>query len=133
MLATNMINAMVDNMVTPEGLAGMLARGKPESQKTDSTAPRTNPDSTVKAPRIERAYEGLDVFKVTYHDPESDDPMITLVMNRAGLFSWKLTSIRMHYIDTSSNEQPQVSPAPLPRRTAAPRRSLMRTCGASRS
>ncbi|MGI8894410.1 MAG: DUF2939 domain-containing protein [Casimicrobiaceae bacterium] len=99
--AGRIVNGMVDSLVTPEWLAGMVSRGKRDKQGPNPTAPPTASATTLtgKPPRIQQGYEGLDIFKVTVHDVDVGDPMVTLVLGREGIFSWKLKSIRMRDFD----------------------------------
>jgi hypothetical protein len=95
MLAAAMLGPMVDRMVTPESLASMMANGKASNSVPRPAKDDPTPAEPGKAPRIVREYEGLDVFKVSIHAIDDDKETVTFVLNRQGLFSWKLTSIRM--------------------------------------
>jgi len=95
MLAAAMVGPMVDRMVTPESLATMIASGKSTEAAPPPAKDGAPPTDPGKQPRIVREYEGLDVFKVSIHAPDDDKEAVALVLNRQGLFSWKLTSIRM--------------------------------------
>ena len=100
MLAGNMVNVVVDGMVTPDNVANMINSGKakPLAEKNapaNSTSIPASESGQIKAPRIQRYYEGLDIFKVDMYEPESDKVLITLVLNREGWFGWKLKSIRL--------------------------------------
>jgi Protein of unknown function (DUF2939) len=98
-LAGGMVNTLVEGMVTPESLANMVSSGKVEADKGTASAPAagdtTSGKQTAQRPRVERRYEGMDVFHVEMHDPDTDKLMLTLVLNREGWFGWKLKSVRM--------------------------------------
>lgn len=109
-LAGGMVNTLVDGMVTPESVASMVSSGKakPEAGKgTPASTPAANTTSgkpAAKAPRVDRHYEGMDVFHVEMHDPDRDKLMLTLVLNREGWFGWKLKSVRMPAWTDSIND-----------------------------
>jgi len=100
-LATAMIGPMVDVMITPEGMAMMMKGEKPTPAKVASQAKQPNPQSVAVQdagdPQIETSmfYEGFDQFVVTMKKVGSTDDPIGFVMQRRGLFSWKVTSIRL--------------------------------------
>jgi hypothetical protein len=96
MLAGGMVNMLVDGMVTPEGVATMVNSGKAKPPAMAATPfPKTEPSGDPdKRPRIERHYDGLGVFKVEMHDPQTDATTLTLVLNREGWFDWKLKAVR---------------------------------------
>ncbi|MGC1816451.1 MAG: DUF2939 domain-containing protein [Casimicrobiaceae bacterium] len=101
MLAGGMINVVVDSMVTSEGLVNILSHGTPTHADPNATPPaNTSTDGKCgaesgKPPRIEHHYESLHVFKVEMYDPQTDKPMLTMLLNRENLFGWKLKSIRL--------------------------------------
>jgi len=97
MLAGGMLNLLVDQMITPESVAIMIDRGKAKTAAGEAI-PAASDNSSVdsgKSPRVERRYEGMSVFKVELHDPQTDAPALTLVLNREGWFGWKLKAIRL--------------------------------------
>ncbi|MHB8495854.1 MAG: DUF2939 domain-containing protein [Casimicrobiaceae bacterium] len=95
------INRVVDSMVTSEGLVNVLSHGAPTRANPNATPPaNTSTDGKCgiesgKPPRVEHQYESLHVFKVQMYDPQTDKPMLTMVLNREHLFGWKLKSIRL--------------------------------------
>ena len=99
-LAGSMVGTMVDNLVTPESIATMVNRAKPRDRLAGNAA--SGPTDTAppvavdaKRPRVVQHYEGLDVFQVELHDPNTDELGLTLVLGRDGWFGWKLRSIRL--------------------------------------
>lgn len=101
---TAMAGMVVDNLVTPEGLANMLAKGTAAKPKAEPAAPAAGaaPKSDGKQPRVEETYEGLDIFKVAFYPPDSDKQALVLVMHRDGIFTWKLKSVRMPTLDPAN-------------------------------
>ena len=97
MLAANMITGMVDSMVTPDAVANMLASGRAPNHapggKVAEHAPASAGEREV--PRVRQGYEGLDTFKTILLDPTTDDEMLVAVLSRQGLFSWRLTAVRL--------------------------------------
>lgn len=89
-MAAAFINPMIDALVTPESLAMMMKGDKP--QPGTNAAASTKSDTDV---NTAMSYESFDRFVVTVKKKgEASDP-IGLVFNRDGLFSWKLSAIRL--------------------------------------
>jgi hypothetical protein len=109
MLASAMINTFVDAMVTPEGVASMISTGKAPDAPGNKTTPKpvseTSSGSKKSEPIVSRAYEGLDIFKTTMLDPETKKPMLVAVMQRQGLFGWKLTAIRFPWLMDNAGDK----------------------------
>jgi hypothetical protein len=89
-MAAAFISPLVDALVTPESLAlimqgdkPLLGKSKPQAQKTD-----TDTDTSM-------AYEGFNRFVVTVRKKDTTLEPISLVFNRDGLFTWKLSAIRL--------------------------------------
>jgi hypothetical protein len=107
MLAGNMANMVVDGMVTPDNLANMINRGRAKSlmardlSLANAPADSNSSNDPGKRPRIDQYYEGMGVFKIEMHDPNSDKVLITWVLNREGWFEWKLESMRLTAFDES--------------------------------
>ena len=97
MLASNMMNDLVDHMLTPESVAKMVIRGsaKPsESIPTRASASagaaspsRESPDNVA---HIQRYYERLDISKVDFSRASEPKPQLVLVRHRQRRFGWKL-------------------------------------------
>jgi len=93
-----MVNAMVDAMVSPQGLAMMMQGQKPlHSAATEATAPDTQQGDTPQADKVETSmgYDGLSQFTVTVHPRDTPDRTIHLVLQRHNLVSWQLVEIRL--------------------------------------
>jgi hypothetical protein len=107
MLAATMMNGVVDTLVTPDGLVRIMEQGKLQRDTASAAAPPAStappatdtPSKPAKPLRIDREYEGLDVFKVTMFDPSNDKPITQLVLNRDGIFGWKLKALRLLYME----------------------------------
>ena len=96
MLANSMVNAMVEGFVSPSGIAA-LARGTTPEVTPGQSAPApepaaaTGPDENV---QIERGYEGLNKFVVSFRDTATGEGGPALILRRDG-FSWKLTRVEL--------------------------------------
>lgn len=100
MLLIGVIDKAVDAYATPDAIAQMVATNKaPERISTDAPPPppveqpKPRPKSTTEA---HYAYQGLNHFRATYRD-KADRPgdELGLVMERRGLFTWKLVKIQL--------------------------------------
>lgn len=100
MLLVGVIDKAVDAYATPDAIANMVATNKaPQRISTDDAPPppveRPKPKakSTTEA---HYAYQGLNHFHATYRD-KTDRPgdELGLVMERRGLFTWKLVKIEL--------------------------------------
>jgi hypothetical protein len=99
MLLVGVIDKAVDAYATPDAIANMVATNKaPERISTDEPPPpveqpKPKPKSTTEA---HYAYQGLNHFRAAYRDkadPPGDE--LGLVMERRGLFTWKLVKIEL--------------------------------------
>jgi hypothetical protein len=89
-MAATFINPMVDALVTPESLAMMMKGDKPQpAKKTGQTKPSDSDTETS------MSYESFDRFVVTVKKKDSTEKPIGLVFNRDGMFSWKLSALRL--------------------------------------
>jgi hypothetical protein len=100
MLLIGVIDKAVDAYATPDAIANMVATNKaPERISADTPPPppveqpKPKPKSTTEA---HYAYQGLNHFHATYRD-KADSPgdELGLVMERRGLFTWKLVKIEL--------------------------------------
>jgi hypothetical protein len=85
MLVPVILDKVVDVIVTPDGIAQLLARPIGDQQKT----PRE------KGKRWSRSWSFLDLdhFSVQYADPDDSRIVFGLVLERHGLFLWKLARL----------------------------------------
>jgi hypothetical protein len=93
--ATQMLGGIVDAMVTPQSIASMIQSGKALRSIAGSTVPSTQVPSERREPRVRRGYEGLNTFGASLVDPQSNEDLMTAVLTRQGLFSWKLTDLKL--------------------------------------
>jgi hypothetical protein len=92
--AMALVGPMVEAMVTPEALAMMMKGEKPSREKSKSTVA---PDSATSGPETETSmgYENFNQFVVSTRKKGTADDPVALVFQREGLFSWKLSAIRL--------------------------------------
>jgi len=89
-MAAALINPMIDALVTPESLAMMMKGDKPQSEK--NSAPSTQAEQPADTTM---SYESFDRFVVTVKKKDETGEPVDLVFNRDGMFSWKLSAIRL--------------------------------------
>ena len=93
-LAAAFISPMVDALVTPENLRSMMEGEKPKlgnSQTEPTTAKSGEPNKDIE---LDMAYKGLNQFSIVVWQKDKPEK-ITFILNRDGLISWKLVSIRL--------------------------------------
>ena len=114
-LASLVVGPMVDAIVTPSGLIGLLSRGKVDrgipattgisavprqfgqvqnNTSDNSNQPASDAANNRRRPIVEGHYEGLSRYRF-YIRPANARPedAIGLYMRREGLFSWKLSRV----------------------------------------
>ena len=91
-LATAMMGPMIDALVTPEALAMMLKGEKP---KPTGPAKKPTPNDDDVEVDVSMSYETLNRFVVAARRKGSSEAPMSLVFTRDGLFSWKLSAIRL--------------------------------------
>lgn len=88
-----MVNAAVEQMVTPESMAKMMKNAevaRPPSARTErSSAPAA---SASDAPVVTRGYRGWDRFEVRAVNP-TGGTSIAWTMRREGLLTWRLKHV----------------------------------------
>ncbi len=84
MFAMGMVGTMVDNMITPSGMAAMIEQGKMQRDPSDADQPSEPVDW-----EIER--DGLDRF---FARPSGEETQAALKFERDGL-GWKLTGLEL--------------------------------------
>lgn len=99
-LAVAFINPMIDALVTPESLAMMMKGEKPKPANNSVQSP--SPESEIVASKSSESdddtsmsYENFDRFVVTVKKKGSTEEPVGLVFNRDGIFSWKLSALRL--------------------------------------
>lgn len=90
MLATSMVDPIIDGVITPEGVALMLQGQELDiglNEKTESKAEPKEKEIDYKA-----SYLSFNRFKVQINDEDDAEKSINVIMHR-DWFSWKVTSI----------------------------------------
>ena len=94
--AAQMMSGMVDAMITPESGANMIRSGKAPRTPLEMRIDRPTVGKTERRePRVRRGYEGLNTFQAALVDPDTNEDMLTAVLSREGMFTWKLTAITL--------------------------------------
>jgi hypothetical protein len=91
-LADVVVNPTIDALVTPESLAMILRGDKPQpANNSTKNTTQSKPSGT----ETSMAYESFDRFVVTIKKKGASGEPFGLVFNREGLFSWKLSALRL--------------------------------------
>jgi hypothetical protein len=89
-----MVNAMVDNYITPSGMKTIMKLATNPSSASDDTS-RNIAERVASTDKILKetsmGYDGLDKFQVSYKN--EDGTKGKFVFNRKGFASWNLTNI----------------------------------------
>jgi tetratricopeptide (TPR) repeat protein len=109
-MAVALVNPMVDAFVTPESLAMVMKGENPQPGGENSQMKKFDPDVNMSM-----SYEGFDHFVVMVKKKNNNDEPIGFVFNREGLFSWKLSALRLptHQFQQqkiTQPSQPQITP-----------------------
>ena len=89
-MAAAFVNPMIDALVTPESLAMMMEGDKPQPGKGGSQSSQSDSSADTSM-----SYESFDRFVVTVKKKGETGEPVGLVFNRDGMFSWKLSAIRL--------------------------------------
>lgn len=89
-MAAAFINPMIDALVTPESLAMMMKGDKPQPGKSGTQSPQSDSSADTSM-----SYESFNRFVVSVKKKGETGEPVHLVFDRDGLFSWKLSAIRM--------------------------------------
>lgn len=95
LLAPSLVSGMVDAFVTPQAIATMVRSARaPDPMdrpgQVESPAPADEDKDTVSQ---SWAYRDLNTFAVTLTNNRHPDQQLALLMERRGLFGWKLAGI----------------------------------------
>jgi len=95
LLAPSLVSGAVDAFVTPQAIATMVRSAKaPNPVARPETAGTSEPTKQDRDTVHQSwAYRDLDTFAVTLTNSEHPDQHLALLMERRGLFSWKLAGI----------------------------------------
>lgn len=89
-LAALFINPMIDALITPESLANLMRGDNPQRAPKTEQAKSPNSDTVTSM-----SYESFDRFVVTVKKVDTTEEPISLVFDRSGMFSWKLSALRL--------------------------------------
>lgn len=98
MLAPMILSGAVDTVVTPEMLAQMVTTAEaPDPTRTSPVEPADKADDRD----IHQAwgYRDLNRFAVTLTDRDHPDQHLALILERRGLFAWKLAAVDLQNED----------------------------------
>lgn len=90
LMAPSVVNSMVDAFVTPDGLARLVKTGNANIKSASNTVVTEQPK-----PDASYDYSGLDRFRVTLHAKDQTDAKVGLLLERRGLFSWKMIRVEL--------------------------------------
>jgi hypothetical protein len=102
--ASSIVDSLVDSLVTPESLAMVLKNGMKEkndrakeNKETPSVGGKDEAESENKSSvDYTSNYRTLNVFAITLHkNSEEEDDNVSIIFERYGLLSWRLTKIEM--------------------------------------
>ena len=98
MLAPQLLAGAVDAFVTPEGVAYMVTTAEaPDPTRLDPPEPNDARDGDD----IHQSwgYRGLNAFAVTLTDRDHPEQRLSLILERRGLFAWKLAAVDLTLAD----------------------------------
>lgn len=91
MLASTMVDKMIDGIVTPEGMTLMLKGENLKDAEQDSQDPQTTENQEQPKPEYEAGYTSMNDFEVAIKDQDQSKE-VKVLMVRDGL-SWKVHKI----------------------------------------
>jgi hypothetical protein len=96
-LAPALASGLIDVLVTPEAVGSMVRNAKTPNpadrvRETEETTPEVKAAAQDDI-RQSFAYRDLNTFALTLTDPERPDQPLVLILDRRGLFDWKLSGI----------------------------------------
>lgn len=104
MFGAALVSGAVDALVTPQGVAAMVRTGQAPGV-TDGPAPAAedaggddaarDPDRDDNRVRQSWAYRGLNAFAVDLYRQDRPDARLSLILERRGLFDWKLAAVTL--------------------------------------
>ena len=91
MLAPALVSGAVDALVTPRTIVAMVETAEaPDPMDREPEPPASGRDRDIQR---NYGYRGLNSFAVTLTDPDRPDEPIDLLLERRGLFGWKLAGV----------------------------------------
>jgi len=95
-LAPAIASGLIDVLVTPEAVGSMVRNARtpnPADREPEPAPPPQGEASGEDDIRQSFAYRDLNTFALTLTDPERPDQPLVLILDRRGLFDWKLSGI----------------------------------------
>lgn len=103
LLLGSVVDKAIDAYATPDAIAGMVATNEPPkslSTSPDGSAPEPTRPKARSETEVHYGYQDLNHFRATYRDREhGDQEPFGLVLERRGVFSWKLVRIELPGLD----------------------------------
>jgi len=93
MLAPMILSGAVDTLVTPQVVAQMVTTAKAPDPTRRSEPEPPHSDARGKGIHQSWGYRSLDEFAVTLTDRDRPDDRLALILERRGLFDWKLAAV----------------------------------------
>lgn len=93
MLATSVVDTLVDAAVSPSGIAKLASGDRPTVLGTKKDSATDGEEDQGKNVAAEMGYESLSRYEVKFRDPDKPEEGVTLSLRRNGL-SWRLVSVR---------------------------------------
>ncbi len=93
LLVTPLINRIVDNTITPEGLKLLINSGSLSTPSLNSANNPQNPSSPRSSPKTALYYKSLNYFILKSNF--SDSNQIITLWKRENIFHWRLISIKV--------------------------------------
>lgn len=95
-LAPSLVSGVVDAFVTPQAIAAMVQTAEaPDIIGREGDVALEPPPEREKDIRIGYGYRGLNRFAGTLTDRDRPHQRIDLIMERRGVFGWKLAQVRL--------------------------------------
>lgn len=94
-LASKLVESIVDRMATPAGLAQAFTGDTPKNAQ-DSV-----PEEKEMLKNASYSYDSLNKFSV--HVPSENGGEVRIILERMGLFSWKLVRLSLPLEESSNN------------------------------
>lgn len=100
LMAPAIVNQVIDNYVTAEGLHALMAGDAPTSAGVGAASSRPPKvgkaeSSDEAAPKFQHAYRGLDTYVISSVDRADPNARFGFVLHRQGLFGWRLTRLEL--------------------------------------
>ncbi len=100
LLAGAVAAPVVDQVVSPDGIAALTEGARPGEQAGAKEAANGGEERWD----VRRGYEDLSTFAVRFHDPETGRERVALLLHREGL-SWRLRELRLPPPQQGEDEQ----------------------------